>query len=144
MARNLSPRVVAFLLFAGIVSLCGCGGDSPKLVPVSGQVTINGKAAKSGWVTFKPDKKSGNTFNGEPSGEINSSGKYTIQTNGKPGAPLGAYKVLVNLAPPTTEDNTKVKASTGNPTYMHPDTTPLKVEVVEKPAAGAYDFKVTP
>jgi len=32
---------VAALLFA----LAGCGGDGPKLVPVKGTITINGKTA---------------------------------------------------------------------------------------------------
>jgi hypothetical protein len=134
-------------LFAlgGLVLLSGCGDGSSKLVPVSGKVTINGKPLTSGWVSLRPDKSKGNTFGGEPMGEVNAQGEYTIQTNGQPGAPLGAYKVVVSSTGATTEDNTKVKAqSLVNPTYLHPDITPLKIEVVETATAGAYDLKLSP
>jgi hypothetical protein len=97
----------------------------------------------TGWVTLRPDKKKGNTFGGEPRGEINSQGEYTIETNGKPGAPLGAYKVTVVVSPATTEDNTKPeKKIPSNMTYANPETTPLAVEVVKEAAAGAYDLKL--
>jgi hypothetical protein len=145
MARKFRFRPFHLFLLVGLLALCGCGGDSVKLVPVSGQVIVGKKAATSGSVIFKPDKGQGNTFGGEPVGEIGADGQYTIQTNGKPGAPVGAYKVLVSLTPPATEDNTKVKAGgTGNPTYLHPDTTPLKVQVTENAAPGTYDLKLTP
>jgi hypothetical protein len=99
----------------------------------------------SGWVTFKPDKAKGNTFNREPTGEINSQGEYTLQTNGKPGAPPGAYKVTVSATEATTQDNTKPPTKQlVNPTYTNADTTPLEVVVVEKAEAGKYDLKLTP
>jgi hypothetical protein len=135
--------LVPFVL--GVAVVGGCGGGMPKLAEVNGHVTVNGKALTSGYVTLKPNKAKGNTFGGEPIGEINGQGEFTIQTNGKAGAPLGAYKVVVSSTGATTEDNTKVKLqSSVNPTYLHPDTTPLTVEVVEKPEAGRYDLKLSP
>ncbi len=132
-------------VLCGLVALSGCGDGAGKLVPVSGKVTVNGKAATSGWVTLKADKSKGNTFTGEPIGEINSQGEYTVQTNGKAGAPLGSYKILVSLSGAITEDNTKVKSQPhSNPTYLNADITPLKFDVVEKPAEGAYDLKLSP
>jgi hypothetical protein len=143
--RFRNALLCSVLAVSGLVSLSGCGDGGPKLAPVSGRVTVNGKAVTSGSVTFKPDKTKGNNFGGEPVGQIGSDGQYTIETNGKPGAPLGAYKVLVSRSAPTTEDNTKVKAQPSqNMTYLHPDTTPLAVEVVENAAAGAYDLKLSP
>jgi hypothetical protein len=139
-------RVLFFVLASsGLVSLVGCG-DGPKLAPVSGKVTLsNGKPVTSGWVTLKPDKSKGNTFGGEPMGQINEQGEYTIETNGKPGAPLGAYKVVVSSTGAVTEDNTKVKAKNLiNPTYLNADITPLKFEVKADAAAGSYDLKLDP
>jgi len=124
---------------------CGCSGGS-KLVPVSGRVTYtDGKPVTSGHVTFKPDKSKGNNFGGEPVGEINAQGEYTLQTRGKAGAPVGAYKVIVTSTGPITEDNTKVSATPQNAvntTYGNVDTSPLTKDVVESPAAGHYDLKV--
>jgi len=129
---------------AGLIAGCG-GGGGPALAPVSGRVTVNNKPVTSGWVTFKPDKAKGNTFGGEPMGEINAQGEYTLSTNGKPGAPLGPYKVTVSSSGPTPPDNTKVKVQNQlNTTYLHPDTTPLEAVVTKEPAAGAYDLKLTP
>jgi hypothetical protein len=144
--KNSWSRKLSFLMLSICVGLSiGCGSESVKLVPASGRVTVNGKPLTAGTVTFRPDKSKGNTFGGEPMGELNSEGVYTIETNGKPGAPLGSYKVTIMSSGPTTEDNTKVKAqSLVNMTYFHADTTPLTIEVVQQPAAGAYDLKLTP
>jgi len=133
----------ALTISAGLLAGCGSGGAS--LAPVSGKVTVNGKPVTSGTVAFKPDKSKGNTFGGEPIGEINAQGEYTLSTNGKPGAPLGAYKVTVNSTGQATPDNTKAKAqNTLNMTYFHADTTPLEANVVKDPPAGAYDLKLSP
>ena len=133
------------ILFAGLLSsTLGCG-DDVKLVPVSGRVTIDGKPLTSGWVAFKPDKSKGNNFGGELTGEVNSEGEYTIQHRGKPGAPLGAYKVTVSSTGPTTPDNTKPNTkSLIRTNYLQVATTPLAVEVVKEPAPGAYDLKLSP
>ncbi len=119
----------------------GCGGG-PSLAPVSGKVTLNDKPLTTGNVVYYPNKAKGNTFTGLPVGEINSQGEYTLQTGGKPGAPLGAYKVTVS-ATPTTPDNTKPSTKNPvNPQFGSLETTPLQVDVVEKAAPGAYDLKV--
>jgi hypothetical protein len=123
----------------------GCGG-SAKLYPVSGKITLKDKPLTSGTVAFRPDKAKGNTFNGEPIGELNSDGQYTLMTNGKPGAPPGHYKVTVSATGPINEDNTKVavQQSPINSGFSLEENTPLAVEVVANPAPGAYDFKVGP
>src|SRR5262249_8279350 len=138
-------RFLLGVTLCGLVWLSsGCGGGA-KLTPVSGRVTMNGKPLTSGYVNFRPNKTKGNTFGGEPIGEINAQGEYTLQTKGKPGAPLGAYKVTVSVTGPMTEDNTKATTkSLINPTYGNPDTTPLEVEVVAEPKSGAYDLQIGP
>jgi hypothetical protein len=121
----------------------GCGGS--KAAPVTGHVTLNGKALTAGTVTFVPDKSKGNTSGEEPMGEINAQGEYTVQTRGKPGAPLGWYKVTVLSTGPTTLDNTSPSTTSAiNTTYTDPKITPLEKEVVEKPAPGAYDLQIGP
>ena len=140
-------RATILLTLLGFVWLgIGCSGDdSPRLVPVSGHVTVDGKPLTSGTVTLRPDKSQGNTYGGEPLGDINEQGEYTILTRGKPGAPLGKYKVTVTSSGPITSDNTKANPKNLlNMTYFHADITPLAVEVVKEPAAGAYDLKLRP
>jgi len=143
----LVNRLLAFLALGALACVTTGCGSGPTLTPVKGIVTVGGKPATSGTVTFKPDKAKGNTAGVEPIGEINSSGEYTLMTKGKPGAPLGAYKVVVAGGGEVPMDNTKVGAQPTNQfnrTYMSPETTPLEVTVVEKAAAGAYDLKLTP
>jgi hypothetical protein len=142
----LGRRILLFVALGGLAGVSGCGGDA-KLAPVSGRVTMpGGKVLTTGTVIFHPDKDKGNTFGGECVGDINASGEYTLQTRGKPGAPLGAYKVTVSAgADPITSDNTKPStASLVNTTYSNADTTTITKEVVDKPAAGAYDIAVGP
>jgi hypothetical protein len=141
----IARRFGCALLLAGLLgSTLGCGNEAT-LYPVSGKVTVNGKALTSGSVRYVPDKAKGNTFGGEPVGEINDQGEYTLNHMGKPGAPLGAYKIIVTSTGATTSDNTSVKAqNTVRANYSDVKTTSLAAEVVKEPAAGAYDLKLTP
>lgn len=67
----------------------GCGPSAPKLYPASGTVTFEGKPVEGASVMFVPQA-------GPPSsGTTDASGKFTVMTKGKPGAPLGTYKVTV-------------------------------------------------
>jgi hypothetical protein len=77
-------------------------------------------------------------------GKLNKEGRYELQTGGVkvsengPGVPPGWYKVVLVNRGDSNELDTKV-----NPVYLDENKTPLTVEVVENPQAGAYDFKVT-
>jgi hypothetical protein len=136
--------LVGVALFAAV---SGCGPTGERFLPVAGKVTLDGKPLPVGAVSFRPDASKGNKSMHIPTGEINAQGNYVLETTGKKGAPPGWYKVLVfadawalkevvSARPPTPKWMMNLK-------YTEPTTTPLSVEVVERPAPGAYDFDVT-
>jgi hypothetical protein len=127
-----------------LLTLSGC---SFKLVPVSGTVTgPDGKPLTGVGVIFSPDESKGNSRHVAAWSRLNGQGQYNLATmsvkgsdpNG-PGAPLGWFKVtlldnLPGMSPlPKSIDHK----------YTDEKKTPLEVEVVENPAPGAYDFKIT-
>jgi len=135
------------LTIACCLALCsaGCGDSSgPKLVPVAGKVTVDGQPVKAGTLSFRPDKSKGNMSPHEPGGEIDSAGNFKLFTNRKEGAPVGWYRVAVMAGEPVDVGNLSGQARWfANPKFASADTSGLSVEVVEKPADGAYDFKLT-
>lgn len=126
-------KTIAFLGLLAFVAGCG----SAKMPPVSGTVTVKGAPLSKGSLSFRPD--AGNPTKFVPAGIIEG-GKYTISTNGKPGAPLGKYKVLVVAQQEVDSTRPEEAKSLINPAYSDPAKTTLSVEVVEKPAANAYNF----
>lgn len=122
----------------------GCGPAPTRLAPVSGKVTIQDAPLPYGRIVLKPDAAQGNTFKGEPSGEIKADGTYALQTDGKPGAPVGAYRVAIfSIKPSTPEDGYKPPVWAASQEYSDPDKSGLTLNVVESPAAGAYDVQLT-
>jgi len=141
-------RVIPRLIVLGCLTLVatGCSGNKgPKLVPVSGKVTLDGKPLPGGVVNFFPAKEPDSKYHSVAT--IDSSGTYKLTTNGKDGAPLGSYKVTVATEMPPGADVKPGEMPPKLPAIHHKykilDQTPLTVEVVESPAAGAYDLKVT-
>jgi len=150
MKRGATTSAVArvALLACAALLAAGCsGGKGPKLVPVSGKVTLDGNALPGGVVNFFPDKGKGNTDKYHSVATIDASGTYKLTTDGKEGAPLGRYKVTVATEmPPSGEvkaGQLPPKLPAINTKYKILEQTPLSVEVVESPASGAYDLKVT-
>ena len=162
MTNLLSFRWILFSLplLLGLAALTGCGGGgSEKVVPVTGKVTLDGEPLTAGTVTFQPDESKGNKSKASASGMVDASGNYKLFiTPEKEGAPLGWYKVGVNPvgmqmggmaalpeAGKLTDPNKNVSPTGGavNKKYHVPATSGLSIEVVEKPAAGAYDLKLT-
>lgn len=83
------PRLVFTVALACFLPvLAGCGG--PKLVPVTGAVTLDGKPVDGATVTFVSEDGK-NSF----SGSTDASGKYSLQEGEKVGALPGSYKVIV-------------------------------------------------
>jgi hypothetical protein len=129
------------LTVLGVVAGCGGPGGVGDLVPVSGRVTVNGQPLTRGTVSFRPDPARGNDSLQEPYGKIDAQGNYRLCTAGKPGAPRGWYKVLVVSAEAIDpRDPYAPRRSFIDPKYGQMETSDLAVEVVEKPAAGAYDL----
>ena len=142
MSALLSLRCLGL---AGLLLACavaGCGKSGPKTVPVSGTVTVDNLPLTDGQVTFHPVGKveaSGNT--GFSGGTIDASGKYTIFTGGKSGAPPGKYKATVN--PSMVPVAGKAPAADFNARFRDAKTSTLDVEASASPAPGAYDLKLT-
>jgi hypothetical protein len=122
---------------------------------VSGKVTLKNAPLTGGNVTFVPDESKGNKSKFSPGGQIGSDGTFTLTTEGKSGAPLGWYKVTVfastpGMGGPATVDPTPGKVAPLNPAgavhvdpkYQDAAKTPVSLEVVASPGAGAYDVKI--
>ncbi len=133
----------ALLLGVCITSLCGCGGDGMKRLPVEGTVTVGGKPLRKGTVILHPDDAKGNTLTTDAQGLIDAEGHYSAYVGGKAGVPAGWYRIAVNAA-----EDPDPKAPYKPPVWLVPErygnwrTADLAFEVVEKPAAGAYDLKL--
>ena len=142
---------LALLFCAAAAGLgTGCASSAERLVSVSGTVTVEGEPLTVGWVTFYPDEEKGNTNSSLPFAQITASGTYELTTNGRAGAPPGAYKVVVAA----THDAIPVKpprGSDGKPwqpkwltheKYTAPATTDLRIEVVDKSSSGQYNLRL--
>src|SRR5262245_16238197 len=122
----VTHRMLCLVLLA-LLTACGCSGEKPKLVPVTGKVTFTKKALTAGSIIFHPD--AGNSYQKDrPSSLLQVDGSFTMKTFpfGE-GVPPGTYKVT--LAP-------ELANRIGRPDYANPDKTPWSVTV---PDAGLTD-----
>ena len=137
--RMIGPLVVAALVLAPV----GCGGSGPKLVPVKGTVSVGGKTLTRGSVSFRPDKSRDETGTAEPAGIIEADGTYTMYTNGKPGAPIGKYTVLVASTEDVDPNNPSASPKSLIPAkYSSQDSINFQIEVIESAPPGHYDIKL--
>jgi hypothetical protein len=154
--RGRRARACLVLLALGLAAGCG-GSHLGKVVPVEGTVTVDDKLLPGGMVSFLPDEAKGNKVAVAAVGKVEE-GKFTLTTDGKAGAPVGWYKVVVsNMTPgegavkpgeavnPTGPGRgmPAMAPAPFNPRYTLPDKTTLYVEVVESPGPDAYDLKLT-
>jgi hypothetical protein len=95
-----------------------------------------------GTLAFHPDESKGNKTKDTPAGEMDASGKYTLFTNGKAGAPLGWYKVTVTEKEELDSTKPEPKSKVNRSPFANPEKTPLSVEVVESPGPDAYKLSV--
>jgi hypothetical protein len=144
-------RIILFWL--GIIGggMLGCGYSRVEtLAPVGGTIKVQGKLLTVGWIIFYPDEARGNTSPLLPVAEITKDGTYDLTTNGKPGAPLGFYKVVVAatrdvipVRPARTADGKPIQPNwLTHEKYTKAQSTDLYVEVVETPAPGVYDLEL--
>ncbi len=74
------------------VSLAGCGDGGPRLVSVSGKVTLDGKPVPGAIVTFTPTAAGGSNS----LGKTDASGNYTLEfSQDKKGALVGEHVVEI-------------------------------------------------
>jgi hypothetical protein len=129
--------------FALLGVLAGCDSSGlGKIVPVNGQVTYEGKPVTSGSLVFKPDTTKGNQSTLEPAATIGADGNYSLFIKEREGAPLGWYQVGVVAQEANPNDPYAPAKSLIPAKYNDAATSGLSVEVVETPAAGAYDLKL--
>ena len=80
-------------MLAAMAIVAGCGESGPRLVPVSGTVTINGKPLEGAEVTFLPTESN---ENGQPGVDTSGpEGNIKPMTRGRAGLVPGPYKVKV-------------------------------------------------
>ena len=116
-------------------------------MPVEGTVKLsNGTPLTKGEVTFHPDVEGGNSqkYPDLPRGKIGGDGKYTLSTGGKPGAPVGKYKVTVNPTAGEAPTDYSVPKEVIEKSATSASTTSIKKEVTATPSAGQYDVTVNP
>ena len=146
-------RVVVFALASCVLlPLGGCGGSSqgnqPKLVPVSGSITLDGKAASGVMVSFVP---TGQTRGEGGNAVTDSAGRYELKTRGvKAGIPAGEYRVTCQrLVMPDGSVFDPAKGVSPHesgakqvlpPAYSDAQQTTLKATVTDK--GGTFDFGV--
>lgn len=134
------------------IGLASCGSGDPygigKLVSVEGRILLRGKPlviedGEFGRVWFHPDAAKGNKCPQVAVGELDAEGKFRLRTRGQDGAPLGWYKVAVIATEQIDPQRPKRKRRSLVPAVYHAaETSPLSVEVVEEPVAGAYVLKL--
>jgi hypothetical protein len=150
------PKSLPLLAACGLTWLTtGCDSDPYNLgksAVVRGRVMVGDAPLHTGIVTFQPDASKGNSSHHQPTAPISDKGTYELFTVGKGAAPLGWYKVMVSAyeldadiakRARTPGEEGRVARSLINRKYEDLKTTPLSIEVVEKPAPGAYDLKLT-
>jgi hypothetical protein len=85
------------LIFLGLVlTAFGCGGG-PRIVPVSGQVTLDGQPLADAQVVFRPDSTE---LNPGPAshGKTDAEGRFVLRTmDDHDGAVVGPHKVRVSV-----------------------------------------------
>ncbi|MBM3955159.1 MAG: carboxypeptidase regulatory-like domain-containing protein [Planctomycetes bacterium] len=89
--------VVTALVAAAGLALAGCGGPaSEKLYPVTGRVTVDGKAPEGVVLLFHREGAPGDVG----TGTTDSSGSYKVVFKTNPGLPAGKFKVTASWPDP--------------------------------------------
>jgi hypothetical protein len=130
-------RQISLAILAGLVAAAGCSDSGPKLVPVEGRVTLDGKPVKEMLINFQPV---GNTHGTGANAMTDADGKFTLMdSRGDTGAYAGEYKV--SFYPPLgrkTEGDPSIDvvndgSKSGLPRiYLDADKSPLRATIPEE------------
>ena len=128
-------RVLAMVVIAGIVAAAGYGvwtfANTPKgLVAYTGRVLYQGKPVVGGVMTQNLDDKFDSA-----GGTLDADGRFTLDTNGEPGANVGRHKLAIISFERGAPPRPLVPAD-----YTNVATTPLIIEVTREPAANQKEF----
>lgn len=137
-----SSTLLLFAALTLVATAAGCGSDGPALLPVKGKVTIDGKPAKEGGVTFHSAQNQMVRL----VCAIRPDGTYVMMHNRDEGAPAGEYivTVLVTETAMTPDGKyTGLPKTVSHRKFTDPGTTPLRVEVKENASPDAYDLSVS-
>jgi len=145
-----------------LAAAVGCSDGLPKLVPVSGKVTLDDKPLAFKTIYFHPEPGTPGTG---AAANTKEDGSYTLlairggATKDLPGVPAGNYRVAITEPTIPIEAPMPVAGPDGGPPpavglpppsrkrsvipgrYTNLETTPLRVEV--KPEGGTVDLKLT-
>lgn len=110
----------AALLSAALLST-GCS-NSPKLVPIEGQVTLDGQPVSYGYIRVIP--AAGRTA----FAELDEQGRFKLMTDEAEGCPLGNHQVTINSAKSLSETQQRRYAPEKYETGL---TTDLRIDVKE-------------
>lgn len=113
-----------FVLSACAVAAAGCGKKDPPVYPVTGKVTLGGKAYPRLLVYFRPVSGESTGFNNAV-GETDKDGNLTVKSTGGSGLQTGEYKVTFTCKVPKRNTEAAAKLTSGD----KPDE--VGVEVVE-------------
>lgn len=80
---------------AFLIVVAGCGGSGPKIAPVQGRITLDGRPLANADIRFQPDGPE------RPSiGRTDSEGRYELMfKRGQPGAVVGQHTVRIWVSP---------------------------------------------
>ncbi len=146
MVKRIKLRAFTYVIVSAalVPFIAGCGDSGPKLHPVSGTVTLEGKPLPNAGVMFFPR---GATLGNACVGITDADGKYTLKPEGRggTGAPEGEFAVTISKMkdPPPGKPGESAPAETGleetlSPKYWDSAITILSAKV---PAGGTtVDF----
>ncbi len=90
-------KVRGLIAALGLFAFAGCGDAGPKLVPVSGTITLNGKPLEGAEIAFMPDAS--NKAGLAATDLSGPQGNFKVSTLNRSGAVPGKYKVKITKTP---------------------------------------------
>jgi len=131
LARVLFTVLVLFGVGAGGWYLLIRESKPPALVPYSGRVFYNGAPVSTGGILTEPfDKELIGAV-----GALDKEGRFTLITNGQPGAYLGRHKLAVSAMTGGSPPTPIVPA-----VYVDLRSTPLEIEIYDQESKNTGEF----